>query len=107
MKCKLCGHRYRLTSGGTGWSDPPGYFFFGGHAMVVNAGVITAVGKLGFGITTPEGFFVYTLAGVMLCGAFLAFLISATVALLDQYRYGSWPTCPECEHEQVPRPWSI
>ncbi|MFP4598770.1 MAG: hypothetical protein ACLFVJ_10990 [Persicimonas sp.] len=107
MKCKCCGHRYRLTSGGIGRSDPPGQFFFAGHALLVNAGVLGTTAYLAFGIHTTMGMLLYGFGGVLVAGGVLAFLISATVAMLDQYRYGSWPVCPECNHEQAPRPWSI
>lgn len=106
MKCKHCDHRYPLTSGGMGWSSPPGHFFFAGHALVVNAGVICA-SAFAIGLDNMSGILAYVMSGVLIAGAFLAFFLSATVALADQHRYGSWPTCPECEHEQVPRPWSI
>ena len=90
-----------------GWSDPPGHFFYAGFALVINAGVLGVTGVYGFGLHTVLGVLGYAVGWAALAGAFLAFLVSATVAIYDQYAHGEWPSCPECGHEQVPRPWTI
>jgi len=112
VRCSNCGKWYSLPGGpilgGMGGSSRPGAFFF------------TALGLFGIGAlavwTGPwgatlgswlRGLWIVLLVTTAV-GALVGFVASATVAITDQYRQpGHWPTCPNCDEPNKPRPSSL
>lgn len=98
MRCKKCGHNWRLHSHGLGSSDPPGGF-------LRLLGLFLAVGSV-------AAYFAYYgsmigIAVVVFCGlSSICTLGAVLTGMIDQRAYNG-PNCPECgERVDEIWPWS-
>ena len=99
MRCREWGHRFRLTSCGMGYSDPPGLFFWialGGLTLcLVSVVVLLAAGWALAVVPAAFGLALAAVAGVAIIPA-----------VDDQNLYGG-VKCPRCGGGQAIRPWSL
>ena len=90
-----------------GCHHQPGLLFFAGHALLVNAGILGLVAVQSCGLETVIGQRIYGLGWGAIIGAFLAYFGSANLASNYRTDPESRPSCPRCDHELCPRPWSL
>lgn len=107
MKCKHCEHRFSLAGKELGMLSAPGYLFYAGHALFINAGLLgsTAIFATALEPTTRMVMFMMGEAGFV--GGCMAYAASVVSGVVRHYHREGRVTCPDCGARQKMRLWYV
>ncbi|MGM0555561.1 MAG: hypothetical protein ACQEVA_04190 [Myxococcota bacterium] len=107
MKCNHCGHRYSPQSEGGSRVKPPGYLFFAGHCLLINAAILASIAILAHFIDPDVRMVMYILGELGLVAGVFAYGASVLLASAARRSTDFIPRCNKCGHGQAMRPWTI
>jgi hypothetical protein len=107
MKCEHCEHRFSLAGDEIGLLSAPGYLFYAGHALFINAGLLASVAILATALEPTTRMVMFMMGEVGFVGGCLAYAASVVAGVVRHNRKGGCVTCPGCGAHQKMRIWHV
>lgn len=107
MKCKHCEHRFALSGEPLGFASAPGYLFFAGHALLINAAILASTAILATGLAPHTRMLMFMLGEVGVLAGCVSYGACVVLAVLRFYRSEGRVDCPDCGARQKLEIWRI
>lgn len=107
MKCEHCDHRFSLTGEQLAFLSAPGYLFFAGHALFINAAVLASTAILATGLSPHVRMLVFMLGEVGLASGCVAYSACVVLAAMRYYQTDGRVDCPDCGARQKLEIWMV
>lgn len=107
MKCEHCEHRFSLTGEQLAFTSAPGYLFFAGHALFINAALLASTAILATGLSPHVRMVMFMLGEVGVASGCVAYGACLALAVIRHYQTGGRVDCPGCGARQKLSLWMV